>query len=145
MPVAVPGANSDVAVAGSKSIAMSFFSEDQSEQGISNSPTPFEFAIPRDTSLPLPPFETLYNYNQTRIKVSVPVNSSNQTQSKKPVNLLMLNGFTVAKKNVSIHYHIQPNDENLGYFAAMKFGGNPYLNHTFQSYDMWNVFCPRGK
>lgn len=141
MPVAIPGANSDVSVKGSKSIALSFFSEDQSEQGISNAPEPFVFAIPRDTSMPLPLFERLIDVNQTRFKLSKPASNFTNT-TRGPVNLLKLNGFSVTKKNVSIHYHIQPSDESLGYFAALKFGGNPYLNSTFRRWDVWKIFCP---
>lgn len=140
MPVAIPGANSDVSVTGSKSIALSFFGEDQSEQGVSNSPEPFFFSIPRDTNLSLPSFEPLYNYNETKIKKIQEGNNTNRTHG--PINLFLLNGFTISKRNVSIHYHIQPADESLGYFAAIKFGGNPYLNSTYQRFDMWKIFCP---
>ena len=140
MPVAIPGANNDVSVTGSKTIALSFFSEDQTEQSVSNSPEPFIFSIPRDVNMSLPSFEPLFNYNETRIKKLLEVNITNRTHV--PINLFLLNGFTISKKNVSIHYHIQPTDESLGYFAAIKFGGNPYLNSTYQRYDIWKIFCP---
>lgn len=138
MQKAVPGANSDVSTTGSKTIALGFFGEDQSEQSISSSPTPFQFTIPRDTSLPLPEFVPLFDINATRIMAQL-----NITKAKKgPINLLELAGFMVTKKNVSIHYHLEPYDESLGYFAALYFGGNPYLNSTFRRYDMWRIFCP---
>lgn len=141
MQKAVPGASNDVSITGSKTIALGFFGEDQSEASIANSPTPFQFTIPRDTSIPLPEFTPLYDANATRISEKLNLTKVN----KGPVNLLLLSGFMVSKKNVSIHYHIEPYDESAGYFAALYFGGNPYLNKTFQRYHMWRVFCPWSK
>jgi len=92
--------------------------------------------------MPMPEFATLVNHTFS----NNPFKSSNNSNStSKPINLLLLNGFTISKRNVSIHYHIQPDDESLGYFAAFKFGGNPYLNKTYQRYDIWNIFCPWSK
>jgi hypothetical protein len=71
---------------------------------------------------------------------------ANTTINNPTLNLLQLNGFITPKNNVSIHYHIRPNSDNfesVGYFAALKFGGNPYLNNTYQSFDMWDIFCPQ--
>jgi hypothetical protein len=72
--------------------------------------------------------------------------SANTTEKNSVLNLLKLDGFITSKNNVSIHYHIRPNTNNLkaaGYFAALKFGGNPYLNSTYQAFDMWDIFCPQ--
>ena len=117
-------------------------------ESVINVPIPFHFTIPRDTSQPLPMFELMENTDSRYI--------INETQNQ-ALNLLKLNGFITPKNNVSIHYHIKPNNNNdtnnnnnndsfnsVGYFAALKFGGNPYLNSTFQSFDMWNIFCPQG-
>lgn len=146
MQRAVPGASSAVSTSGSKTIALGFYGDDQSEVPISNTPTPFYFTIPRDTSIPLPEFMPL----SATINASVPkpVEDSNATTvvtKAGPVNLLLLNGFLIKKKNVSIHYHIEPTNELLGYFTALYFGGNPYLNSTFQRYHMWRIFCPWSK
>jgi hypothetical protein len=131
MEKAFPGLNSNVTVDGSKSIALSFFDENQNEKLVQNSDKPFIFSIPRDTSQPLPPFIYLLN------------NSSN-TSIKSFSNLLALDGFMLNKQNVSIHYQISPNDNKIGYFFALKFGGNPYLNSDLQVFDMWSIFCPKG-
>ena len=143
MQKAVPGANSAVSVKGSKTIALGFYGEDQTEQSISQAPTPFYFSIPRDTTIPLPEFYTLIDTIHLN---SSNTDSTNTTQTTKkvsgPVNLLALNGFKTSKYNVSIHVHVEPSNELLGYFAALYFGGNPYLNKTFQRYDLWRVFCP---
>jgi len=146
LPVAPPGQAQSGANAvntkGSKSISLSFFGEDQSEQKISNSPQPFFFAIPRDTSVPTPDFVTLVNHTLTRGRSFSSSSSNGSNSTSGPINQLVLAGFAVAKNNVSIHYHIRPDDESLGYFAALKFGGNPYLNSTYRRWDMWKVFCP---
>jgi hypothetical protein len=145
MQKAVPGSNSAVSVKGSKTIALGFYGEDQSEVPISNTPTPFYFTIPRDTTIPLPEFVPLLDTNITKPQIEQDTNVTEIATKKGPINLLLLNGFLVQKYNVSIHYHIEPTNELLGYFAAMYFGGNPYLNSTFQRYHMWRIFCPWGK
>jgi len=143
MQKAVPGANSAVSVKGSKTIALGFYGEDQAEQPISQSPTPFYFTIPRDTTIPLPEFNTIPGTYRSNTTSNYSTNSTTTVKKPSgPVNLLVLDGFTIKKKNVSIHVHIEPTNELLGYFAALYFGGNPYLNKTFQRYDMWRVFCP---
>ena len=131
MEKAFPGLNSNVSINGSKSIALSFYDENQNEKLVQNSAKPFIFSIPRDTSQPLPPF--IYFSN----------NSSNFS-IKSFSNLLTLDGFMLNKQNVSIHYQINPNDNEIGYFVALKFGGNPFLNSSLQLFDMWNIFCPKG-
>lgn len=135
LQVAIPGANSDVSVSGSKSIALSFLAEDQSEQSISNSPNPFQFTIPRDTNEPLPEFTVLYDPDEASLNDTI--------KNVNPLsNLLKLSGFILPKNNVSIHYHIKPNNEKNGYFSALYFGGNPYLNKTFERFHMWKILCP---
>ncbi len=122
---------------------MSFYSEDQSKANVTQAPKPFEFAIPRDTSLPLPEFTTLFNYNLTKASLQSMQSNNNSNSTKSgPINLLLLDGFSTTKKNVSIHVHVQPTDETVGYFAALKFGGNPYLNRTYKRFDLWKIFCP---
>ena len=122
MQGALPSNN--VPISGSKSISLAFYDENNLEKEISESQNYFYFSIPRDNN-PLPSFEKL--------------NTSNVNQS---FNLLTLNGFLINKNNVSIHYHIKPNNKQLGYFTTLKFGSNPHLNSTFVSFDMWNIFCP---
>ena len=56
---------------------------------------------------------------------------------------MTLNGFITTKRNVSIHYHIKPNNKSLAYFTALKFRSNPYLNSTHFLFDLWNIFCPK--
>ena len=139
MPIAIPDSNSEVSVTGSQSLSLSFHDQNQNEAGVNNAPSPFVFSIPRDTSIPLPPFEVFYDINIASLYVSS--NTSNSTKDKS-INLLVLNGISVTKKNVSIHYQIKPYDETAGFFAAMTFGGNPYLNSTYQRYDLWQILCP---
>lgn len=121
---------------------MGLIGDDRKEQNVTNSPSPFYFAIPRSPTQSLPSFETMENTLSSRQNDStIPDNG--------PINLLALNGFLISSQNVSIHYQIKPNvkSENASfpaYFAALKFGGNPYLNSTFQRYDMWKIFCPQG-
>lgn len=119
-----------VPVYASKSISLSFYNEDKSELEITKSTDNFYFSIPRDTSINLPPFKQLKT------------TSSNVSSA---LNILILNGFLINKNNVSIHYHIKPNNRKLGYFAAIKFGSNPYLNSTYKLFDLWKIFCPKGK
>ena len=140
--MAVPGANNAVSTAGSKSISLSFFGEDQTKSSVSNSPKPFQFAIPRDTSMPLPEFNTLFNYNSSKVLDSMQSTNNSNSTRRGPINLLLLDGFSTSKNNVSIHAHIQPTDETVGYFAALKFGGNPYMNRTYKRFDVWKIFCP---
>jgi hypothetical protein len=143
MQKAVPGSNNAVSTKGSKTIALGFSGSDQSPISISGASKPFYFSIPLTATLP--DFVPIYNPNTTAqlLKIQMESNTTS-TKPKGPINLLLLNGFSVTKKNVSIHYYIEPTDETLGYFAAMKFGGNPYLNSTYQRYDVWKIFCPWG-
>lgn len=127
MEKAFPGLSSDVTVDGSRSISLSFYDENQNEKSIQNSSQPFRISIPRNKNSP-PLFVNLINKN------------SNSTNT---ANLLTLDGFMLSKQNVSIHYHINPNDNQIGYFVALKFGDNPYLSSTIQLFDMWNIFCPQ--
>jgi len=117
---------------------LSFHDDNQREAAVNNAPTPFVFSIPRDTSIPLPSFEVFYDIKLASLSLG---NNSNSTKDKS-INLLILNGISVTKKNVSIHYQIKPYDETAGFFVAMKFGGNPYLNSTYQKYDLWQILCP---
>jgi hypothetical protein len=57
-------------------------------------------------------------------------------------NLLTLDGFIISTKNVSIHYQLKPTNLSVGYFVALKFGSDPYLNKTIQLFDMFQIFCP---
>ena len=143
LPVAIPGQNRAVSTNGSKSLSLGMIGDDQVPQSVSDSPSPFHFTIPRDTTQPLPQFDTLEitdSHKNSNITISSP------TVNSKALNMLKLNGFVIPKNNVSIHYHVRPdsfNFEFVGYFAALKFGGNTYLNRTYQSFDMWNIFCPQ--
>ena len=106
-------------VIGSKAVSLSFFNEDKT-QLIYDSPSPFFITIPRDTSLLYPSFNR---------------SNSNKTDSD---NMFKLDGFFLPNKSVAIQYQIKPDNLSLGYFAALKFGGNPNL----KSVDLWNIFCP---
>jgi hypothetical protein len=146
MPVAIPDKNNFVSVSGSKSLSLGLIADDQSAQSVSDSPSPFYFSIPRDTTQPLPEFDILESTdyqesNNTHDNYTI-------SENKKALNILKLNGFIIPKNNVSIHYHIRPNSfsyKSVGYFVALKFGGNTYLNSTYQSFDLWNIFCPDSK
>lgn len=131
MEKAFVGLNTNVKVDGSKSIALSFYDENQNEKIIQNSSRAFIFSIPKDIRQSLPPFVYLTN------------NSSNGSVTDQN-NLLVLDGFLLNKPNVSIHYQISPNDTEIGYFVALKFGGKPCLNEDIQLFDMWTIFCPFG-
>jgi len=120
----VPGfENNSVSITNSKSIGLTFFNSNSSEQKISNLSDYFYFGIPRTNQIPL--FKQL-NTNK-------PINSS---------NLLTLDGFIIPNSNVSIHYQLKPTNLTIGYFIALKFGSNPYLNKTIQLFDMFQIFCP---
>jgi len=131
MEKAFPDLNANVAVDGSKSIALSFYDENQNEKIVQNSSRTFIFSIPKDIAHSLAPFIYLSN------------NSSNSSATDH-ANFLVSDGFLLNKQNVSIHYQISPNDFEIGYFVALKFGGKPYLNENLQSFDMWTIFCPVG-
>ena len=147
MPAAIPSLSNTVSLNGSKSLSLSLIGDDLAPKSVSGSPSPFYFTISRDTTLPLPQFDILESTDQEYINNN---NSSNAMHTK--ANILELNGFLIPKNNVSIHYHIRPDCQNesvesvksVGYFAALKFGDNAHLNSTYQSFDVWNVFCPHG-
>ena len=125
---AFPGLNnSQVTVNGSKTLALSFFNQDGSEKSVENSTQPFLFSILMDIALQ--PFMLL--------------NKSNNSFSITFNNLLTLDGFLLNRNNVSIHYQIKSNNSQTGYFAALRFGGNPYLMGSSQQFDLWNIFCPK--
>lgn len=76
----------------------------------------------------------------------VPLNKSNANDSATSTvanNLLTLDGFLLNRYNASIHYQIKSNNVQTGYFAALRFGGNPYLIGVNQQFDLWNIFCPQ--
>ena len=137
MQKALPGIFNDVSVDGSKSVSLSFLGENNNEIKIENSSTLFKFTIPRDTTIPLPEFNLLLDSSS---------NNTNKTSSSATaINLLTLNGFFIKSNNVSIHYHIKPENKSLGYFAALQFGSNPYLSDSHQLFNLKNIFCPKGK
>ena len=139
MQTALPGIFNNVSVDGSKSVSLSFLDKNNKEVKIENSSTLFKFTIPRDTTIPLPTFSLLFSSNSSS-------NEANKTSSKEiPINLLTLNGFLIKNNNVSIHYHIKPNNKSLGYFTALKFGGNPCLSDSYQLFNISKIFCPEGK
>jgi hypothetical protein len=118
--------NNSVSIQNSKSIGLTFFDSNSTEQSISNLSDYFQFAIPRTNQIPsFKPFNTI---NKTIIDSR---------------NLLTLDGFIISTNNVSIHYQLKPtNYLTHGYFIALKFGSNPYLNKTIQLFDMFQIFCP---
>ena len=131
MPRAFPGLNnSQVVVSGSKSLALNFLNQNGAKLKAEHLSQPFLISIPMDLTS-LPEFSVL---NKT-------TNSSNSTVSSD--NLLTLDGFILNRNNASIHYQIKPSDSKKGYFAALKFGDNPYLNRINKQFDLWNIFCPQ--
>ena len=125
MPKAYPDLSGNVSVEGSKSISLSFLNPDGTIKAVTNSSTPFLFSIPM---------------NQESIPSFVALNISNTTN-----NLLAYDGFMINKYNVSIHYQIKPNNTKKGYFVAMRFGDWPQLDSNNQLFDIWNIFCAKGK
>jgi hypothetical protein len=115
--------NNLVSITNSKTIGLTFFNSNSSEQKISNLSDYFYFGIPRTNQIPL--------FKQ--FNTSKPINSS---------NLLTLDGFMISNNNVSIHYQLKPTNMTIGYLIALKFGSNPYLNKTIKSFDMFQIFCP---
>lgn len=124
---AFPGLSSNVSVNGSGTLALSFFNSDGSDMLLSNTAQPFSFSIPLDLA---------------SVPAFLLMNKSNESQSIATNNLLTLDGFILNKNNVSIHYHIKPSDLTKGYFAAIRYSGNPYLMESDQLFDLWNIFCP---
>jgi len=117
--------NNSVSITNSKTIGLTFFNSNSTEQPISNLSDYFYFAIPRTNQIP-----TFKQFN-----------ALNKTIDSR--NLLALDGFIIANNNVSIHYQLKPtNNLTIGYFIALKFGSNPYLNKTIQLFDMFQIFCP---
>ena len=123
MQKALPSLTDNATVSTSKTISLSFINENKTIQSISNSSSLFLITIPRNTSLFYPSFNWTI---------------SNLTNSN---NMLTLDGFKL-NKSFAIQYQIKPHNLSLGYFAALKFGSNPYLNRTLLSFDLWNIFCP---
>ncbi len=109
----------------SKTIGLTFFNSNSYEQPVSNTSDYFHFKIPRTNQIPL--FKQL--------------NTNNSEMSSRK-NLLTLDGFMISTKNVSIHYQLKPTNLLVGYFVALRFGSNPYLNRTIQLFDMFQIFCP---
>jgi len=124
MSAALTDQNKSVSVFGSQLVSIKFYDSNQIEQSISNSSEPFYFTIPRNNS-ELPIFKIL------------PISARN-------LNLLIVDGFVISNSNVSIHYHIKPDNLSLAYFVALKFGSYPVLNKTSQIADIWKIFCPKG-
>jgi hypothetical protein len=125
--IAVPDQNNSVSVSSSKTIGLSFFNSNSKEHSFSNLSDYFYFEIPRYNQIPS--FKQFFTSNYT-------------TSSR---NLLILDGFIISSRNVSIHYQLKPSATSLsiiGYFVALKFGSNPYLNSTIQLFDMFQIFCP---
>jgi len=113
-----------VSITNSKTIGLTFFNSNSSEQEISNLSDYFYFGVPRTNKIPL--FKQ-FNTNK-------PINSS---------NLLTLDSFIISTNNVSIHYQLKPtNYLTIGYLIALKFGSYPFLNKTIQLFDMFQIFCP---
>ena len=83
----------------------------------------FYFRIPRTNQITL--FKQLNTINL--------INSS---------YLLTLDVFIIPNNNLSIHYQLKPTNLTIGYFIALKFGSNPYLNKTIQLFDMFQIVCP---
>ncbi len=105
--------NNSVSITNSKTIGLTFFNSNSTEQPISNLSDYFYFAIPRKNQIPL--------FKQ--------FNASNKTIDSS--NLLALDGFIIPNNNVSIHYQLKPtNNLKIGYLIALKFGSYPYLNKT---------------
>jgi hypothetical protein len=117
--------NGSISIADSKTIGLTFFNSNSSEQPVSNTSDYFHFKIPRTNQIPL--FKQLNTHNS-------------EMSSRK--NLLTLDGFMISTKNVSIHYQLKPTNLLVGYFVALRFGSNPYLNRTIQLFDMFQIFCP---
>ncbi len=107
--------NDSISIADSKTIGLTFFNSNSSEQPVSNTSDYFHFKIPRTNQIPL--FKQL--------------NTNNSEMSSRK-NLLTLDGFMISTKNVSIHYQLKPTNLLVGYFVAFRFGSNPYLNRTIQ-------------
>ena len=112
-------------VSGSKALSLSFFNENKTVQSISKSSSLFLITIPRSSLYP--PF--------------IAFNNSNKTDSR---NLLKLDGYNLPNESVAIQYQIKPDNLSLGYFVALKFGGYPSLQRTLKSFDLSNIFCPKG-
>jgi hypothetical protein len=118
--------NDSISTSDSKTISLTFFNSNSTEQNITNLSDYFYFGIPRKNKIPS--FKQLiYNTNYTN----------------DPNNLLTLDGFIIPNNNVSIHYQLKPNNNlTIGYFIVLKFGSNPYLNKTIKSFDIFQIFCP---
>ena len=127
MQKALKSLTDNATVSGSKAVSLSFFNENKTVQSISNSSSLFFITIPRDKSSIYPSF--------------IRNNNSNITDSR---SLLKLDGFILPNENVAIQYQIKPDNLSLGYFVALKFGGYPSLKRTLKSFDLSNIFCPKG-
>ena len=118
--------NDSISTSDSKTISLTFFNSNSTEQSITNLSDYFYFGIPRTNKIP-------------SFKQLIYTNNTNDSR-----NLLTLDGFIIPNNNVSIHYQLKPTNNNLtiGYFISLKFGSNPYLNKTIKSFDMFQIFCP---
>ena len=121
-----PGSNpNNIVLNGSQTLSLNFYNSDGSRLTISNSSSPFVFAIPVSQTI-----SSFSNFNSTK------TTSTN--------NILSLDGLTISKKNVSIQYHIKPSNLTKGYFATIRYGNYPVLNSQINLSDVSSIFCPKG-
>jgi hypothetical protein len=127
--MAVSGHNGDNEsfIGFSSSISLSFYDENLNEiEVISNSPTPIDITILRDSSLK----NTQYQYvNASQIKIS---NDS----------LFLQNGFYIKQINASVHIELKPLSLNVSYLIVMKLGSTPIVNSTYSNHDFLKLICP---
>ena len=136
--MALTGQNGDNAtnIQASRSLDFSIYDEQNNEISVTNQQKPIEIWMARDPSVAIPPFQLVNALNATTNE------SSTLLDGGQLIDASMISGFNLTGVNVSIHIQIKPNSTLNGYLTMLKFGENPSLSETSQSYDMLHIFCP---
>jgi hypothetical protein len=128
----------------SKSVSYNIYDENVNEMPVHNLNNKIEYWIPKDTSLPIEPYSFINSINTTGLVGFDVLTQTNRTIPYAYSNGFIYNGFKLTGSNVSIHIQIKPDNKSSpnGYLFLLKFGDNPALNSTTQSFDDLKIFCP---
>lgn len=94
---------------------------------------PFEFIIPHDPQLPVPP---MHLQNVTNMSSSV---------HQLIFNLHFVNITVDNGRSVAVHFDLQPLNESVSYLLIYRFDQSPILNSSLQQIDGWTLFCASSK
>jgi hypothetical protein len=122
----------DLNLANSASIALSFYDADNKEIRVKNQK--IDFYITRNSASETLDFKT---FNASDV---LSTNGSNSTVSDSQL-IAFSNNLT--SPNVSIHIHLKPSDLSMSYLFVFSYSQVPYLGELGQpKYDRFKIFCP---